>query len=58
MILAGPTIIADGSPFSPPVEVVVGFTIATLSGPALGLDVATMLAIHGSPNAFGFTLLG
>jgi hypothetical protein len=57
--LAGPAIIAVGSSFSPPVEVVVGgFTAATLSGLALWLDVATMLAIYGSLDAFSFALLG
>ncbi|MDS0260180.1 YndJ family protein [Haloarcula sp. S1CR25-12] len=35
-----------------------GYGIATFSGLALGLDIATMVALHGSLNAFGFALLG
>ncbi len=35
-----------------------GYGVATFSGLALGLDIATMVALHGSLNAFGFALLG
>lgn len=35
-----------------------GYGVATFSGLDLGLDIATMVALHGSLNAFGFALLG
>ncbi|MDS0278932.1 YndJ family protein [Halomicroarcula sp. S1AR25-4] len=35
-----------------------GYGVATFSGTDLGLDIATMVALHGSLNAFGFALLG
>jgi len=35
-----------------------GYGVATFSGSDLGLDIATMVALHGSLNAFGFALCG
>jgi len=35
-----------------------GYGVATFSGLDLGLDIATMVVLHGSLNAFGFALLG
>jgi len=35
-----------------------GYGVATFSGVDLGLDIATMVALHGTLNAFGFALLG
>lgn len=35
-----------------------GYGVATFSGVDLGLDIATMVALHGSLNAFGFALFG
>jgi len=35
-----------------------GYGVATFSGIDLGLDIATMVRLHGSLNAFGFALLG
>ena len=35
-----------------------GYGVATFSGIDLGLDIATMVALHGSLNAFGFALGG
>ncbi|MDS0282531.1 YndJ family protein [Haloarcula onubensis] len=35
-----------------------GYGVATFSGVDLGLDIATMVALHGSLNAFGFALCG
>jgi hypothetical protein len=35
-----------------------GYGVATFTGWDLGLDIATMVALHGSLNAFGFALLG
>lgn len=35
-----------------------GYGVATVSDLDLGLDIATMVALHGSLNAFGFALLG
>ncbi|MFC6756660.1 MULTISPECIES: YndJ family protein [Haloarcula] len=35
-----------------------GYGVSTFSGLDLGLDIATMVALHGSLNAFGFALGG
>jgi hypothetical protein len=35
-----------------------GYGVATFTGTNLGLDIGTMVALHGSLNAFGFALLG
>ena len=35
-----------------------GYGVTTFSGMDLGLDISTMVALHGSLNAFGFGLLG
>lgn len=35
-----------------------GYGLATFTGINLGLDIGTMVALHGSLNAFGFALLG
>jgi hypothetical protein len=35
-----------------------GYGVATFSGIPLGLDIATMVTLHGSLNAFGFALCG
>lgn len=39
-----------------PMSLALGYGVATFSGLDLGLDIAMMVALHGSLNAFGFAL--
>jgi len=56
----GQAILLGASAVALPVSMALalGYGVATFSGVDLGLTIATMVALHGSLNAFGFALLG
>ncbi|WP_254279571.1 YndJ family protein [Haloarcula marina] len=53
LLLAGSAVALPGS-----MALALGYGVATFTGLSLGLDIGTMVALHGSLNAFGFALLG